>query len=271
MDIITVIQESACATQLKARTKDTCLMELAALVAKTNINVSQEKIYQSFLDREKMGSTGFENGIAIPHCKIEGLESFVAGIAVSKKGIKFDSIDGKKSTLFFTVVGPADQPGEHLKILAQISRIARNDYARRALINGRSPLDLKETLVRYASGYDLKKKESGEKKLLIIVLYEKNFFDDIINLFLENGIRGANVFDSGGIREQLMNIPLYSSFLDFLGGQSDTSKTILVTVPEDDVNRLVSGIEELTGDLDNHTGACIMVLDLHLIKGTLET
>ena len=116
----------------------------------------------------------------------------------------------------------------------------------------------------------IKKKERGKDKLLLIVLYEQQFFEDIINLFVESGIRGATVLESSGIKNQMMSIPLFSSFLNFLGEQSDTSKTIMAIIPEAQINSLISGIEELMGDLDNHTGIMITCMDVDFVKGSLE-
>jgi hypothetical protein len=104
----------------------------------------------------------------------------------------------------------------------------------------------------------------------MIVLYEKRFLDDILELFLERGIRGVNVMESTGIKDQLSTIPLFSDFLNFLGERSDVSKTIMTVVPESEVREIVQGIEDIMGDFDKHTGAMVMALDLFFIKGSME-
>ena len=75
----------------------------------------------------------------------------------------------------------------------------------------------------------------GKDKLLMIILYEQKHMEDILDIFLERGIRGATVVDSTGIRDDLSNIPLFSNFFNFLGEKSDTSKTIMTTVKESSV------------------------------------
>jgi len=272
MSMIDLIQNAACTTELKSRQKEACLKELADLVTQHIDTISPERVLRALLEREALGSTGFEHGVAIPHAKIEGLDRFYLALARAPRGVRFESHDGKKSTLFFVIIGPAEASGEHLKILAQISRVTRQEGARAALINACSPIDFKEAFVQYADpGLSIKNVDRAKQKLLVVILTEPKFFDDVIQLYTERGIRGASVFDSTGIKQQLMNIPLFSSFLDFLGEHSDTQKTILAVVAESEVASVVRGIEDLTGDLDNHSGAMVMALDLFFMKGSMES
>ncbi len=268
MDILNILNDKSCTTNLIAKDKEDSLKKLANLISKSVSNVSENEIYSALLVREKIGSTGFEDGIAIPHAKMKGLSEFAMSITVSRKGIDFKSIDGKKSHIFFTVIGPEEDTEGHLQILAQISRISRNHNARKEIMNSHSPVALKEAFIRYTGVVE--SKIDGKNKLLIIVLYEKRFFEDIINLFLERGIYGANVLESTGVKDILSNIPLFSSFLDFLGERKDVSKTIMAIVNESEVSSIVEGVEEIMGDLDKHTGAMILALDIFFLKGTME-
>jgi len=268
MDIFNILNDKSCITNLTAKDKNDCLKKLASLISKSVKEISVKDIYNALVEREKIGSTGFEDGIAIPHAKIKGLSEFAISIAVSRKGIDFKSIDGKKSHIFYSVIGPEEDTEGHLQILAQISRISRNHNACKEIINSHSPVALKEAFIRYTRA--IGSKIEGKNKLLIIVLYEKRFFEDIIDLFLERGIHGANVIESTGIKDILSNIPLFSSFLDFLGERKDVSKTIMAIVPESEVSGIVGEVEEIMGDLDTHTGAAVMALDIFFLKGTME-
>lgn len=269
MDIFNILNDKSCITNLTAKDKDDCLKKLASLISKSVEEISVKDIYNALAEREKIGSTGFEDGIAIPHAKIKALNEFAMSIAVSKKGVNFDSIDGKKTNIFFTVIGPEEKTKEHLQILAQISRVSRNHNARREILNAFTNLAMKEAFIRYITTNGSRKIKE-ESKLLIIVLYEKRFFEDIIDLFLARGIRGVNVMDSSGVKDILSNIPLFSSFLNFLGERSDISKTIMAIVPESEVSEIVGEVEEIMGDLDTHTGAAVMALDIFFLKGTME-
>ena len=269
MDIFDIINETSCRADFYAKDKNDCLRKMAELLSTDLYEVNVDEITEALLLREEVGSTGFEEGVAIPHAKIPGLKNFHMSIAYSKKGVNFDSIDGKKSQFFFAVIGPDERPEIHLQILAQISRISRNPAARREMSRAVSGLALKEAFLRYVGGKPLSK-EGEKSKLLMLVLYEKRFLDDILELFLERGIRGVNILESTGIKDQLSTIPLFSDFLNFLGERSDVSKTIMAVIPEKEVPELVQGIEEIMGDLDKHTGAMMMVLDLFFMKGSME-
>jgi PTS system nitrogen regulatory IIA component len=269
MNIINIINEKSCSAHFYEKSKAACLRKLSDLLALDIDEISAEEIYTALKQREALGSTGFEEGVAIPHAKVPGLKEFHLAIVYSRKGISFDSIDGKKAHLFFVIIGPDEQPEQHLQILAQVSRISRNPNARRELSHARSNLALKEAFLRYVTTKRIAKADESDK-LLMVILYEKRYLDDILELFLERGIRGVNVMESTGIKDQLSTIPLFSDFLNFLGERSDVSKTIMTVIPEKEVSEIIGGIEEIMGDLDKHTGAMVMALDLFYIKGTMQ-
>jgi PTS system nitrogen regulatory IIA component len=270
MDIYKILRERSCTVKLSARSKTECLQRLAHLISLSVKNISEQDLYQALLERESLGSTGFEDGIAIPHAKLKNLPEFILAIAVSRKGIPFESLDNKRSQLFFTVVGPDERAEEHLQILAQISRISRNHHARRELMHADSPLALKEAFIRYTTEIVHPQTSEEKHRLITIVLYEMRYFEDVIDLFVERGIRGVNVMESAGIKDVLSNIPLFSDFLNFLGERPEISKTLMAVVPDSFVTGIIEGLEEIIGDLNTHTGAMVMVQDLIFMKGSLE-
>jgi PTS system nitrogen regulatory IIA component len=87
------------------------------------------------MDRERLGSTGIGGGIGIPHGKIKDLESLVLGFGRSRKGVDFEAIDGKPTHIFFILITPENSTGLHLKLLARISRILKNDQFKERLQN----------------------------------------------------------------------------------------------------------------------------------------
>jgi len=270
MDIIDYFDEEACSLSLKSRKKEKCLRELAELMAKP-VNVSPEILEQALKNREEQGSTAFENGIAIPHARLEHVDKFTIGIALSQRGVDFKSLDNKRTNIFFLIVGPSDKPREFLRLLAQISLVAKNASVRRELMRARSTLSLKETFLENIPGGIPSQKPQGKKKLLTLVLYETQFLDDISELFLELGINGASVTDSAGIGGVLSNVPLFADFLNFLGNHSEQSKTITTIIDENQIQAIVNGIEGIMGDLDAHSGAMVYVTDVTFSKGSFET
>ncbi len=275
MDIFKIVSEKSCTTNLSAKDKDECLKKLADIAAASFPDIPPQQILKSLREREEMVSTGLEDCIAIPHARIKGVSNFMIGIAVAPKGVDFNSIDKKKTRIFFILIGPEENTEEHLKIMAQIVRVAKNRTAYREMLQAPTSDTLKEAFLSHIRGIDIALREHGEKsranrKLFIIVLYEDNFFEDIIELLLERGITGAAVADVRGMRNILSGISLFSDFIDFLKQRSDEGRLILAIVDQNAIAPLVDDIEQILGDLDTHTGAMILALDTHFIKGTLE-
>jgi PTS system nitrogen regulatory IIA component len=92
-----------------------------------------EDIIRAILKREFLGSTGIGRGVAIPHTKHNSVERLIGTIAISHKGIAFDSLDGEPVYVFVLLISPQDRPGDHLRALENVSRSLRDDNFVRAL------------------------------------------------------------------------------------------------------------------------------------------
>ena len=91
------------------------------------------KIVQTLLKRESLGSTGIGQGVAIPHGKSDAVTRLVGAFGVSHGGVNFDSLYGEPAHLFFLLVAPEDSAGPHLKALARISRLLKDKHFRDSL------------------------------------------------------------------------------------------------------------------------------------------
>jgi mannitol/fructose-specific phosphotransferase system IIA component (Ntr-type) len=92
-----------------------------------------EDIIRAILKREFLGSTGIGRGVAIPHTKHNSVERLIGTVAISHKGIAFDSLDGEPVHVFVLLISPQDRPGDHLRALENVSRSLRDDNFVRAL------------------------------------------------------------------------------------------------------------------------------------------
>jgi nitrogen PTS system EIIA component len=113
------------------------LSELCRPLAATH-RLDPQRLLDTLLEREKLGSTGIGEGVAIPHGKVAGLPALVASFGRAPFGIDFRAIDGKPTQLFFTLVAPENSAGAHLKALARISRIFKNPSFRDAILRAPS-------------------------------------------------------------------------------------------------------------------------------------
>jgi PTS system nitrogen regulatory IIA component len=273
-DLFSIIDERTCTTAIRARDKKSCLEELAFLVSRALPGIEADDIREGLEEREEKGSTAFGDEIAIPHTRIRDIDKFVLSIAVSRKGLDFESLDRKKTRIFFTIVGPGTAQEAYLKVLAQVSRVAKNRQARSELLKARTPLALKETFLRYVAPAELPERAPqggvGNMKLLLITLYEKKYLEDIIEVLVSNKISGISILDSRGSRSVFSNVPLFSEFFNFTGERSEISQTILCMAAQGQISGIVEGIESIMGDLNTHAGAMVMAVDLFYAKGTLD-
>jgi nitrogen PTS system EIIA component len=93
----------------------------------------QEDVVRAILKRELLGSTGIGRGVAIPHTKHNGVERLIGTVAVSPKGVSFESLDGELVQVFVLLISPQDRPGDHLRALENVSRCLRDDNFVKAL------------------------------------------------------------------------------------------------------------------------------------------
>jgi mannitol/fructose-specific phosphotransferase system IIA component (Ntr-type) len=120
-----LVNERLVFPNLAASTVEEALVELSAGLARAGLVKDAGDLARRLGERERLGSTGLGEGVAIPHCKTHDLADVLLAVGVSRKGIDFGAADGVPVTLIFLVVSPADAPGLHLQALARISRVIR--------------------------------------------------------------------------------------------------------------------------------------------------
>jgi PTS system nitrogen regulatory IIA component len=133
MKILDVLQKEAILPDLKSRTKLEVLEELAGPVAK-QAGVENQRLVKVLIERERLGSTGIGGGIGIPHGKLKQIEELIVGFGLSRQGVEFESLDGRPTRIFFLLITPENSAGLHLKLLARISRILKNEPFKERLL-----------------------------------------------------------------------------------------------------------------------------------------
>jgi len=102
------------------------LMQQLAQLAGQRTSLDSNEILSSLVERERLGSTGFGHGVAIPHGKVEGLKQIYCLFARLPDAIDYQAIDGERVDLVFLLLSPPDAGAEHLKALAAVSRVVRH-------------------------------------------------------------------------------------------------------------------------------------------------
>ena len=134
MRIAEFLSTEAVVADIQARDKQEVLRELSVALARTHPSLKGERLVEVLREREKLGSTGIGEGVAIPHGKLPGLTQLVAAFGVSRQGVDFEAIDGKPTHLFFALVAPENSAGVHLKALARILRLFKNPRFRASIL-----------------------------------------------------------------------------------------------------------------------------------------
>ena len=133
MKILDILALDSIVPELKGGTKKLVLEELIDAVKKNKPNIDSDRLMRVLLERERLGSTGIGDGIAIPHGKLKDIDDLVLSFGRSIEGIDFESMDGKPVHLFFLLVAPEACAGIHLRALAKIARLLKNGTVRKKL------------------------------------------------------------------------------------------------------------------------------------------
>lgn len=126
MPISELLQPARIACQQDSTSKKRCLEMLGTLLAGTLTDFTDGEIFNSLIGRERLGSTGLGNGVALPHGRIHGLKQPIAALVILKHGIDFDAIDRKPVDLLFALLVPEESTDEHLQILARLASLFSN-------------------------------------------------------------------------------------------------------------------------------------------------
>jgi len=137
MKIIDFLDPKCILPDLQAANKRGVLEELATALVSGHKEVTLQTVVEVLLERERLGSTGIGDNIAIPHGKLPQLSQMLLAFGRSLKGVDFDSMDGKPSHLFFLLLAPVNSSGLHLKALAKISRMLMSQTFRESLMESK--------------------------------------------------------------------------------------------------------------------------------------
>ncbi|WIH89854.1 fructose-specific PTS transporter subunit EIIC [Brachyspira pilosicoli] len=135
---------------LKGQTKSEIIDEMVDILYNNGKLNDREEYKKEILKREAQSSTGMEEGIAIPHGKTDAVKIPTVAIGISKKGVDYESLDGKPSHLFFMIAAPANSNNSHIELLSKITTLLLEDDIREALINAKSKEEVLDILIKNA-------------------------------------------------------------------------------------------------------------------------
>ncbi len=144
MALLDIINKNLIKVPLSSLDKNGIIEELVSLYADEK-GISDDKkmeIISKVEEREMLGSTAMENGIAIPHAKIDGIDSVSVVIGISRLPVQFGAEDGKGTSIFFLVLASPDNPSEHIQILSSIAKACSSTLFLRMLQSSKTKEDV---------------------------------------------------------------------------------------------------------------------------------
>lgn len=148
MKLTDLLSHEAIIPDIESTTKEGVIEEVAEVIARVYPGHDKNEIASVLLEREKLGSTGIENGVAIPHAKMKDLNRIIIAVGRSRQGIDFAAHDGKPSYLFFVMLAPDSSAGIHLKTLARLSRLLKEERVRSLLMEAQAADDIYNIIIK---------------------------------------------------------------------------------------------------------------------------
>ncbi|MCX8110352.1 MAG: PTS sugar transporter subunit IIA [Syntrophorhabdaceae bacterium] len=142
MKLEEILLESCVIDDLKSSTKKDVIYELCNALKNAGLIKDVKEVVDIIIEREKLGSTGIGEGIAIPHGKMKGIDGIICAIGKSRNGIEFDAIDNKPVNIIFLLLAPEGSASMHLKMLSRISKILRDPSIRKRLLELKDAHDI---------------------------------------------------------------------------------------------------------------------------------
>ena len=152
MNLSDLISTDSIIPNLASRDKISVLGELVAPLCRLNEDLDPDQLVKILIERERLGSTGIGDGIAIPHGKVEKAEKLLISFGRSVEGIEFDSMDSKPAHLFFLLLAPESSAGSHLTALAKLSRLLKNSSVREHLMEAGDAEEIHSLIVGNEEG-----------------------------------------------------------------------------------------------------------------------
>lgn len=129
MKLSDFVVREAIVVDLQATSKEPAIREIVQSLARAGRLAEDDTdgVARAILNREELGSTGIGQGVAVPHTRHPKAERLIGTVALSRKGVDFAALDGDTVDIFFLLVSPPNQPGDHLRALENISRHLKDE------------------------------------------------------------------------------------------------------------------------------------------------
>jgi len=246
--------------------KAMALCEIAALAKKCSIlkNISEEAVLEAIQERETLGTTAFGHGIAIPHCRMKGIQDFVIGLLTVPKGVEFESEDAKKVHLIVFIISPKKSDNAHIRLLSTVSQALQDASVVRKIIEAPDTETLRSLFLK-ATKKDVSDQFPLRRSMVHIFVQDQNVFLEILEALSSLEDTSLSVLDGQSCSSFLVGAG--SSVKD----RRTFSKCITAIIDRSLSNEVIRRIETITGSLQECIGVMVTVQELTYSGGSLAS
>ncbi|MCD6205853.1 MAG: PTS sugar transporter subunit IIA [Candidatus Marinimicrobia bacterium] len=229
--------------------------------------LTENQIFKELAEREKLSSTGFGNGIGIPHAAFEELEEFVVGMLIVPEGFDFGSLDGKATRLLIFIMVPAAQRDLHIRILSKISNVLKDPDSVAEILSAGNSEAARESFLRHTV-VDTFSGARKNQNLFHVFVQNQERFEDVLNVFTEIEDCAITVIESNNARSYLYTLPLFASF--WQPEEKGFCRIILASVRESLSNEVIRKINLIIEEAKETSGIFLIVQEIFYSNGMLN-
>ena len=270
MRLLDVLRSECVVPEQSMADKDAALRKIAHAACQSPVlcGATEEQVVAGLRAREALGSTGFGNGIAIPHCRLHGVPEFVVGLLSVAEGVDFDAVDRKKVRLIVFIIGPERGTNEHIALLSEISHALRIPGVMEELLAARTPQALRESFLRHSHDTVDPKDHTG-KNLFHVFIRDEDVFRDLLQVFAAMEPAALSIVEAKNASEYLSRLPLFAGF--WSDRETGVCRMLTARVEKRFTNEIIRRIEQRVGKLDECSETVVAVQDVFFAAGNLRT
>jgi fructose-specific phosphotransferase system IIA component len=230
----------------------------------------EKEFFKSLVEREKMANTELIPGVALPHARSNAVEKLFLCIITSKKGIDYENKEMGPAHIIFFLGSNHQHHKAYLQLLAQTSRLLKNEEFRHKIIHSES----KEEIIELLSQYIEKESDSTEAKnyTLLLTLHDIHKSNDVLSSLAEAGITNATIIDASSMaRKMAYEIPIFAGLSYLAQGKSKESQLFFSNIVEKkSVEHLISILKDNGIDLQKKGVGFLQLIPVDFVYGNYE-
>lgn len=270
MNLRNVLKPECVEVGLTVGSKDEALREIVRIAKRCPdlSGIPDGVLLRALQDREKAGSTGIGDGVALPHCRVPQARTHIVGLVTLASPVDFDAIDNKPVRLMAFIIAPSQMSEAHAVLLSQISRLLVGPGAAEKIVAATDSVGLYQYVMSQVSSEETEGRSNWPGNLFRIVLDNEDLLYDLLPIF--SSIPGCQtvVADVDRATAFLRHMPIFASFWD--STDSQPLKMITAVVPKAMTNEVIRQIDQRTNGIAGRKDALLTVQELFFCAGNLS-